>query len=162
VFREQNTLPFSETLMTESEFWACIEHVDREALHDGDEDAGAESLIAHLATLPVKELENFEEHLARALYRLDSARHNENAGDAADSEDGFLYARCYVVGQGKQHFDQVLADPTKMPQSLDEWFEPLIYVSQIAWSRITGNEPEEWDYFAPVNYETGSNKEGWK
>lgn len=147
--------------MTGDGFWVCIESIDRNALDDGDEEAAVQPLVEHLATMDVKEIQGFEEHLAQVLYQLDGRRYADNAGQSGKSGDGFLYVRCYVVGRGKEHYERVLADPARMPKSLDQWFESLLYASQNAWSQVTGRAPEEWEYYASVSYETGSNQEGW-
>ena len=73
------------------------------------------------------------------------------------SVDDFLYTRCAVVVNGKDFYQNVLNNPSEMPKDLT--FEPLLYVALNAYKRKTGNE----FMFIPVhNYETYSNKEGWK
>jgi len=62
------------------------------------------------------------------------------------------------VGAGKEHYHRVLAMPSLMPKSLDEWLEPLLFVAANAYEEATG---EEWDHVTPVSWETGSNKAGW-
>lgn len=148
--------------MTEDEFWKHVSLIDSEALFNGDEDGALSPLIDSLVTLSVEEIQSFEDNMTHALYRLDGRVYHDAAGDSAGSADGFLYARCFVVGMGKQFFNDVLADPTKMPKTLDQWFEPLLYTSQITWSTKTGFEPEDWKYFSDVSYETGSNSDLWK
>jgi hypothetical protein len=72
--------------------------------------------------------------------------------------DGFLYARCFVVARGREHYERVLRDPSEMPSSIDDWFEPILYAPSQAFESMHG---QEWDYAASVNYETGSNAQGW-
>lgn len=147
--------------MTTDEFWALIDRVDCEALEDGDEDAALVPLLAAVAARPEEEIAAFAEHVARALFELDSRVHEENSGQSRGSPDCFLYARCFVVASGRAHYEAVLADPTAMPRTLDEWCEALIYVAQNAWAARTGGEPAAWGFHASVSYESYSNKAKW-
>ena len=73
------------------------------------------------------------------------------------SVDDFLYTRCAVVVNGKDFYQNVLNNPLEMPKDLT--FEPLLYMTLHAYKRKTGKE----FMFVPAhNYETYSNKEGWK
>lgn len=147
--------------MDQSTFWRLIGKIDRDALSDGDEEGAVEPLIEALAEHAEGEIKEFENILAQCLYDLDGRAYADQAGESGQSDDGFLYARCYVVARGKKHYDSVKADPTKMPKSLDEWCESLLYVAQQAWVNATGKDEESWDHHAPVSYETGSNKAKW-
>jgi hypothetical protein len=55
----------------------------------------------------------------------------------------------------------VLADPTAMPTSLDEWCEGLLYIARHAWAERTGGEASEWPFQPSVSYESFSNAAGW-
>ncbi len=143
--------------MDDRTFWALIDLVDRGALAH-DEDAAVEPVTRALSKLEVPEIASFEEHLAQRLYALDGRAHAAAAGESADSDDGFLYARCYVVAQGEAHYRRVLADPKLMPKSVEEWCEALLGVASSAHERVTG-EPGEFD--TGVSYETGSNVSRW-
>jgi hypothetical protein len=88
---------------------------------------------------------------ARALYALDTRAHADHAGDSGGSADGFLYARCYVV---EADYGRVLADPTAMPTSPDEWCEGLRYVAREAWAERTGGDASEWPFEPSVSYES--------
>lgn len=147
--------------MNEEKFWQLMEKVDREALEDGDADAAVEPLTEALARLPVKDIKGFEECLAQALYQLDGKLFADHAGASGKSADGFLYARCFVVGSGKAAYDSVLADPALMPAQTDEWLEELLSVAPEAWSDKTGRDTDDWDFTASVDYETGSNSAAW-
>jgi hypothetical protein len=74
--------------------------------------------IKALAAKPKAEICRFEERFAYLLYRLDTKSHASNIGkDAYDPEsdyvsaDGFLYARCVVVANGREFYEAVLKDP---------------------------------------------------
>jgi hypothetical protein len=144
--------------LDEHGFWALGELMDRAALAHGDEDGAVAPIIAALEAGPVDDIFAFEEHLARFLHALDGERYADNAGESGATDDGFLYARCYVVGQGRQHYEAVLADPSKMPKTLDDWLEAILGVAHEAYEHKTG---AEWDYTARVSYETGSNGALW-
>ena len=147
--------------MDQSEFWRLIGEIDRDALGDGDDEGAVEPLVEALTQHADTGIKEFENILAQCLYDLDGQAYADQAGDSGQSDDAFLYARCYVVASGKKQYDSVKADPTKMPKSLDEWCESLLYVAQQAWAVTTGRDEESWDHHAPVSYETGSNKANW-
>lgn len=148
--------------MDSSQFWRVVELADRDALRDGDEEGAVAPLIAELAKADDPVILSFEEHLARALYDLDSSEHAKHAGESGRSGDGFLYARCYVVACGRARYLQVLADPAGMPRSIDDWCEALLYVGQSAWAARTGRDPDDWNPETAVSYETASNTAKWK
>jgi hypothetical protein len=152
--------------MTDNQFWTLIEtRIDRDGLNELGEDDYPDSLmrplIAELAELSITEIQQFEEILARALYGIDGKLFAAHAGDSGQSDDGFLYCRCWVVAHGRAYYEAVLAAPDKMPKTISEWCEPLLYVASEAWARKTGKDAEEWDYHPEVSYETGSNEELW-
>jgi hypothetical protein len=149
-------------IMESNEFWTLIKLVDIDTLDDGDEDGALVNLIAKLSTLGEEQIQGFEQRLAQLLYDLDGKVYADHAGESGASADGFLYCRCYVVARGKNFYEAVLANPAKMPKSLNQWCESLLFVSQNAWAEATGDEPEDWSYHASVDYETGGNKEAWQ
>ena len=147
--------------MTREDFWRHIEHIERSALLGGDEDSAIAPLERHLTTLDPRELESFEEHLSQCLYALDGQIFADESGESGDSDDAFLYARCFVVAQGRQHFEATLRDPSLMPKTLDGWCEALLYPHRRAWASITGIDESEWAFDASVSYESGSNEQLW-
>ncbi|MBX9772653.1 MAG: DUF4240 domain-containing protein [Candidatus Obscuribacterales bacterium] len=147
--------------MTKDEFWQCIGHINQKVLKAGeghDHDA-VQPLTDFVATLPASKIEGFEEQLCQVLYEIDTREHMHNAGMSAGSSDGFLYARCFVVASGKAFYESVKQDPKKMPKSLDEWCEPLLYVAEQAWEHSV--RQHKWNYSPTVSYESGSNSKGW-
>jgi hypothetical protein len=145
--------------MTEDEFWELIERIDRKALGEGYEHEAILPLGGALAALEKPELQSFEEHLAQALFDLDGRKYADESGRSGSSDDGFLYARCFVVAMGRDVYQQTLTNPGLMPKALDEWCEPLLYVAGNAWAKRTGEEEVYFD--TAVNYETGSNTALW-
>lgn len=144
--------------MDERTFWQLIDEIDRPALLDGNEDRALEPLRKRLATLSAEDLEGFEEILSWQLFALDGRRYADAAGASGQSDDAFLYARAFVVARGKQFYDAVLADPSKMPKSIDEWCEALLSVAPDAYEATVG---DDWTFSASVSYETGSNRAQW-
>lgn len=147
--------------MTREEFWQCIGHINHQLLKAGeghDHDA-VQPLIDFVATLPASKIEGFEEQLSQVLYEIDTREHMKSAGMSAGSSDGFLYARCFAVASGKAFYESVKQDPKKMPKTLDEWCEPLLYVAERAWERSV--RQHKWNYSPSVSYESGSNSKGW-
>jgi hypothetical protein len=147
--------------MTREDFWSHIEHIDCEALLAGDEDSAVAPLEHHLTTLEPSELESFEEHLSQCLYALDGQAFADESGESGNSDDAFLYARCFVVAQGQKHFEATLRDPSLMPKTLDGWCEALLYPHRRAWASIKGTDESEWSFDASVSYESGSNEQLW-
>lgn len=148
--------------MTREDFWTHIEQIDRDALNDGDEDAAIAPLEGRLSKLSPAELEDFEDHLSQCLFAIDGRAYAKESGESGGSDDAFLYARCFVVAQGRQHYDAVLKDPSRMPKTLDGWCEALLYPHRRAWANTTGIDESEWSYDASVSYETGSNEQLWR
>jgi len=151
--------------MTEDDFWKLINNIDCSELDSLEEDDYPEDqlelLISSLSELNTKEIENFEDKLSYFLYNLDGEKYADNAGESGESDDGFLYARCWVVAKGRNHYEKVLANPQKMPKEICQWCEPLLYAASRAWALSTGNDEEDWDYTPKYNYETGSNSSLW-
>ena len=149
-------------LMKNDEFWKLIELIDVDALEDGDEDQALHPLGVALGATSLSDIESFHEHLCQALFAIDGKSYADNAGDSGGSDDGFLYVRCYVVARGLEYYSQVQASPAKMPRSVDQWCESLLYVAASAWANKTGNDPSDWKFSATVSYESGSNSRLWR
>lgn len=147
--------------MNNNEFWQLISLIDVDALDEGNEEAAVEELTEQLSTKNEKVIGEFEEYLSQYLYALDGEKWCNESGESRDSSDGFLYARCYVVAKGKDHYEAVMNNPSLMPISLDEWAEPLLFVAARAWAEATGNDEEDFKLYGSVSYETGSNEAQW-
>ncbi len=143
------------------EFWKLMQKVDQYALNEFDEDGAIEPLIQALSRLTETDIKDFQENLSKVLFDLDGEEYAYNAGDSGNSGDGFLYCRCFVVAKGESFYNHVLTKPKDMPKSIDQWLEPLLYVSSRAWAKATGNDEEDWDYITNVSYESGSNHNKW-
>lgn len=145
--------------MDETSFWAAIACIDQDALLDGDEEGALAPLRAALAGRSAEELEGFEEALASALFALDGRAFAAAAGASGRSDDAFLYARCFVVARGRELFEAVRADPSRMPRSTEEWCEGLLSVVAEVYEESTD---ADWSFEPSVSYETGSNHAQWR
>jgi len=148
--------------LAREEFWQQIALIDKRALNSGDEDQALKPMIDSLATLDKTKLKSFDEQLAQVLYSLDTKPHMKHAGWINGSSDSFLYARCWVVAQGQEHYMKVLKDTHAMPKSEKEWCEALLNASSAAWQKQKGAGAEWNGWDTSVSYETGSNTTGWK
>jgi hypothetical protein len=148
--------------MDEATFWSLIDKFD---WSKDDDDAIIEPAVLALALLPDSQIAEFQEILARKLYALDGRAWARESGEVWFGEpdrlsvDGFLYARCLVVANGREFYEAVLADPTTMPKE-DADFEALLSLAADAYDRKTGLVWDELDDTA-VSYETFSNEAGW-
>lgn len=149
-------------MLNKTDFWNLIDLIDIKALNNEDEDQAIAPLKTALTKLTEESLGQFEEHLAQALFSIDGRAYFEAAGDAAGSDDSFLYARCYVVARGEDFFEKVKSNPGKMPNDISQWCEALLYPHRTAWAEITGRDESDWPFRTSVSYESGSNTELWQ
>jgi predicted DNA-binding WGR domain protein len=147
--------------MSEAVFWRIIKLFNWHKT--GDDDAVLKPAVAALSQMTIKDIQRFDDLLAKKLFALDTEAHARNTGDDAyqgDAEffsvDTFLYARCCIVANGADFFDKVLADPTAMPKDME--FEAILTLASEAYAKKTGNK---YDYSAPTDYETFANKAKW-
>jgi hypothetical protein len=148
--------------MNNAEFWNIISKIDVTALERGDDDAAIRPVQTILCCLKEEsELVAFAEILAQKLYALDGEIYAKNAGESGYSGDGFLYLRLYVVARGQKYYEAVLADPKRMPRSINKWCEALLGPHKYAWARLTGQNVSDWPFSPSVSYESGSNENLW-
>ena len=147
--------------MDEATFWSLIDRFDWSKEEDDDI---IEPAVNAVALLPDSEIAGFQQTLARKLYDIDGRAWARESGEIwwGDpdrlSVDGFLYARCLVVANGREFYDAVKADPTTMPKDAD--FEAILMLAADAYDRKTGLVWDELDD-TDVSYETFSNESGW-
>jgi Protein of unknown function (DUF4240) len=144
--------------MTDDVFWDLIGLIAAEA---ADGQAAIEPVVNALASMDVDGITAFDDALAGKLFALDTRRHAEQwATDSPPfSADGFLYARCWVVARGRDHYEHVMNDPAAMPPDRPEFeFEDLHYVPEYAFKRKTGGD---YTYLPTPSPETFSNADGW-
>jgi hypothetical protein len=109
------------------------------------------ALREHLDKLPAEELLAFDRILERKLYDIDRAEIQEHTDG---SDDGFLYARGFIVAAGKRYYDAVNATPATALMDLE--CEEMCYVSWHLYRQKFGDAPA-----SDISRETCSNKAGW-
>lgn len=148
----------------EDGFWELIGTLGGRA-----EPEGFARLTELLAQVRQTGIVQFAEHLAAALYAIDSRdRMSQPIRDTADGPDSpafplskevFLYARCAVVVAGRQTWQRVVDDPAAMAGTWDLGAEELLYVAPAAFAHRTSSD---WTHRTAVDYTTGSNADGWR
>lgn len=149
--------------MDDDVFWGLIDRLDW--AHKGDDQRIIEPVVGALATRTEDEIRAFQEALAQKLFLLDGRAWARESGpltwwgdpDSVSSDD-FLYSRCVVVANGREYFDSVLRDPTRMPKDLE--FEVLITLAMRALERKTGRTLE-YNLDTKTSFETFANKAAW-
>jgi len=146
--------------MNDSAFWRLLDELDWN--QQGNDERVVAPVLKALTRLPLKEIESFQQILARKLYALDGRAWAREIGSGwwgganPVSVDEFLYARCAALTNGRDQYEALRSDPKQMPKDLE--FETLLYIAPNAWEAKTG---EEWDLVTDVSYETYSNRAGW-
>jgi len=155
--------PKPKKMMADDSFWKLISLLDWSKT--GNDDVVVEPVVTLLAALKKGELRQFHEALCYKLFLLDNQYHARNSVSSESEDwrdelsvDGFLYARCVVVANGREYYEKVLQNPASMPKDLE--FEALLYLSQQAYAKKTGDE--DFDYEPGCSFETYSNVDGWK
>lgn len=147
--------------MDEAGFWELISLLDW--ARAGDDDRVLEPVVSALAERTPDEIQGFHDVLALKLHALDGRMWARQSGPsiwwgepASLSPDGFLYARCVVVANGREFLERVLSSPDAMPKDME--FESLLYVAARAMERRTGRAGQ---LDTSVSYETFANASGW-
>ncbi|MCB9298388.1 MAG: DUF4240 domain-containing protein [Lewinellaceae bacterium] len=143
--------------MDEARFWSIIEQLDWQ--QEGDDDAVLAPAATALSHFSETAIRAFADIQAKLLYQLDGKSYADAYAAEEDylSADGFLYARCAVVANGRETYYKILSHPEQMPSDIE--FEALLRLPEQAWRLRTGKT--SWDYLPAYNYETGFNEEGW-
>lgn len=161
--------------MDEAKFWSMIETAWKAAGKDGkaktrrklvqgklsdDEaeelvDAVEEDVIPalddQLQELSAADLLAFDRILEKKLYDIDRAEIQEHTDG---SDDGFLYARGFIVAAGRGYYDAVNAKPSIAMVDLE--CEEMCYISWHIHNEKFGEVPK-----SGISRETCSNKAGW-
>ena len=123
---------------------------DLEDLDEGSEKM-CDELLATLKKLDKDALLAVDRQLERALYQIDR-REIQEVTDGSD--DGFLYARGFIVAMGKKFYDAVDASPKKAIS--DAECEEMCYLPWHLYREKFGEPPS-----SPISRESCSNEEGW-
>jgi hypothetical protein len=149
--------------MDDATFWGLIGLVD--PTRGSEDDAAVAPLVRALSDLPDRDIAGFADQLARKLHALDGRAWARESGSTiwwgepdSLSVDAFLYARLAVVAAGRDRYEAVLGDPSRMPK--DAEFEPLLYVASNAYERKTGLD-DDGSLDSPISFETFANEAGW-
>jgi hypothetical protein len=158
--------------MDNERFWACIESAwrtiggktrARQKLAQGKfSDDGAdeltESLEAFIAAMKEQldemsadELLAFDRALERKLYDIDRAEIQEYTDG---SDDGFLYARGFIVAVGKDYYEAVNANPAIAMMDME--CEEMCYLPWHMYTERFGELPA-----SEISRESCSNGAGW-
>jgi hypothetical protein len=156
----RNKIMKPKKMIDDQVFWSIISLLD---WGKEDEEAIVEAAVKELSTFTAWKIRHFEETVSYKLFLLDTEEHAKEMGEYRFSQqeqhfspDLFLYARCAVVALGKEVFEDVLSNPSKMIK--DTEFETLLSLSSEAYNLKMG---KEFEYESGCSYETFSNKEGW-
>ncbi|TPF19088.1 DUF4240 domain-containing protein [Priestia megaterium] len=157
----KNSIPKPKKMLEEKTFWEIVSLLD---WSKQSEEEIIKPAVIKLATFTVWKIRQFEESLSYKLFLLDTLEHAKEMGEYCFSQqnqyfspDLFLYARCAIVARGKEVFEDVLSNPSKMLK--DTEFEILLSLSSEAYYVKKG---KEFEYESGCSYETFSNKEGWQ
>jgi hypothetical protein len=148
--------------LSEPAFWELIDLLDWK--HLGNDDAVVEPLVQALGQAPLRHIYDFKDILSQKLYLIDTVEHARQIGqrafreDAEDfSADGFLFARCCAVANGKEQYEAIRQNPALIPKDLE--FAPLLRIANEAHRRSQGTVLK---YVSAYSVETFSNHKGWK
>jgi len=153
--------PLQWTRAEEDWFWSMIDLLDWSK--EGNDEAIIQPLITQLATQPIRSILLFADILSEKLFQLDAQVFAENMGEYSFrdgyyfSVDDFLYARCCVVANGREAYQNVQQDPTEMPEK--ETFGALLRIAPQAYLLKTG---QRMQYQPAYPIETFSNAKGWE
>ncbi|HEY7020185.1 MAG TPA: aminotransferase class I/II-fold pyridoxal phosphate-dependent enzyme [Ktedonobacterales bacterium] len=108
----------------EDRFWALVE------MSGGD----ADKMQSILLWFPKEDSIAFDLRLGESYSRLDRDDIHAVTGG---SDDGFLYIRLWIVSQGREYYEAVLADPSKAQDHENEQF---LYSAMDAYEALGGEE----------------------
>jgi hypothetical protein len=155
--------------MDKKEFWQLID--DAKKASGGDQTLQEKELISGLEKLAPEEIVEFECILREYLIEADDfgIMAAQKILDGYVSDDGYLYFRCWLVGQGESVFRAALDKPDTLAAVLDapyQDFEELLYVATVAFQKRTGKLEEDETFPREIaaarglDYDSGSVTKG--
>ena len=158
--------------MTKDEFWHIIDLCARQAKHEGldaiknpdlRQRRRAQCLAAQLTRLPVNDIVSFQAWFECMIDKANTAKLQAAhmlLTDMDGSDDGYLYFRTWLVGQGREFYEAAIRDPNTIADVLDPQRNPidqteaelLRYAATNACETLTGlrDDDESW----PLAYDT--------
>lgn len=120
-----------------------------------------DALFHSLSRLTPEEILQFDrifDELACSAYTVDlwGAAYLINGGA---SHDGFYYFRCWLIGRGKQAYENALADPDTLADKVVEGIDAeagLFATAQKAWEHVTGKSDTEYPFVLPARHDGGT------
>lgn len=109
-------------------------------------------LRRYLQELPQADLLEYDRILERKLYEIDRSEIQQFTDG---SDDGFLYARGFIVAVGRRYYEAVNQDPSKA--IMDVECEDMCYLPYHVYLERFGEMPE-----SGLSRESASNPEGWR
>ena len=147
--------------LSEQDFWDLIALLDWPK--EGNDEAVIEPVVAALSASSLRHIYDFKDILSQKLYQLDTAQHAAQIGEMSHQEgsekfspDGFLFARCCAVANGRDAYEEARSKPAAMHKDLE--FAPLLRIANEAYRRQKGTLMR---YVAAYPIETFSNEKGW-
>ncbi|MFR9777291.1 DUF4240 domain-containing protein [Micromonospora sp. MS34] len=143
--------------MDTDEFWALIEA----SAAAGTPDERLAWLTDRLAGRPAAEAVGFVQRLDELRGPIDTWRHWGAAlliCGGLCSDDGFFYFQAWLVGQGREAYHRVLADPDALADL--PWVRRLAGRHQLDWTDEEWPDWEGLDYVADEAYERIAGEEG--
>jgi uncharacterized protein DUF4240 len=139
--------------MDEQTFWKLVGSVNPQAVdHDP---AHFDRLADELSDHGAADIRDFADHLARALYALDTPEHYRAVQTSGVS---FLGVRCAAVAAGAQAYRRVLRSPGELAAYAGRPGTELLPVAERAYRTSTRTE---WRHETVVSPSTGSNVVAW-
>jgi hypothetical protein len=109
------------------------------------------ALENELNRLSKEQLFKFDRIIERKLYDIDRAEIQEKTDG---SDDGFLYARGFIVAMGEAYYNAVNKDPNKAVTDFE--CEEICYLSFHLYENKFGDMPE-----SEISRESCTNPQGW-
>ena len=144
---------YKEKSLHDLDFFAMTNALDWS--QQGNDDLVLEPLIQYLSQWPDEVIFVFEDKMAELLHGLDRpeiARRTYRS-DKYFSGDGFLYARCVALVNGRAYYQKILDGRKKLDG--DKEFEAILYAPRKAWARKHHKDPSDYPHMASPDYETG-------
>jgi len=141
-------------------FWNTMERCDWS--RQEDDGRVLAPVIDYLARQEDGVIFTFHDLMSELLYGLDTkelAGLCEKAQPMMDG-DSFLYSRCVALINGPPYYEKVRRGKERGVWNME--FEALLYVPQRAWAVKHQRPDDEYPHTAPLSWETGSNRDGWK